>query len=83
MYGDTTHATLVCLIAAIDDIKMSKDMTLTMKHGDAEERTIAHFVDRFMSEAIEAGLIDMYATWGTPAWQEALEEVHPELETVE
>jgi hypothetical protein len=37
---------------------------------------VARFIDRFLAEAIEAGLVDMEGTWNKAAWQEAIEEVH-------
>ena len=75
-WEDKTVPVLVCLVAALDDFEMATNMDAAYVSEVPEERTLARFIDRFLAEAIEAGLVNAEGTWNKPAWEEAVEEVH-------
>ena len=75
-WDDKTIPILVCLVAALDYEAMARNMDKAFESKDTETRAVARFIDRFLAEAIEAGLVDMEGTWNKAAWQEAIEEVH-------
>jgi hypothetical protein len=75
-WEDKTVPILVCLVAALDDFEMATNMDSAYVSKDPQERMLARFIDRFLAEAIEAGLVDAEGTWNKAAWEEAVKEVH-------
>ena len=71
---------LVCLVAALVQEEVARDMDAAFTSSDESVRAEARFVDRFIAEAIEAGLLDAHQTWNSADWEEAVTEVHGEEE---